>query len=67
MSVKLEYQLPSYAIKHIEKIKILFVVNSETGEHESFVPMSMYLELLDKLESSTCKKSKNELSDGTDI
>lgn len=67
MSVKLEYQLPSYAIKHIEKIKILFAVNSETGEHESFVPLSMYLELLDKLENLACKQSKNELSNGADV
>lgn len=67
MSTKLKYQLPSYAIKHIGKIKVLFAVNSETGEYESFVPMSMYLDLLEKLEISTGEKPKNELSDGTNV
>lgn len=47
--VKLEYQLPTYAIKHIEKIRILFAVNSETKKSEAFIPLYDYLELLDKV------------------
>jgi hypothetical protein len=59
MSENLEYKLPSYTAKHIEEIKILFAVNSETREYESFVPMTLYLELLDKLENLTTKKANS--------
>ena len=65
--VILEVKLPDYSVKHIEKIRVLFAVNEDTKETESFVPMSQYLELLDKVESLSCKKSQNQLSDGTDI
>lgn len=54
-SVYFDSKMPSYAIKHIEEIKILFAVNSETRKQEAFVPMSFYLELLQKLEDSTSK------------
>lgn len=54
--IKLEYQLPSYAIKHIEKVRILFAVNSETKQAEAFVPLSMYLDLLDKVEKLSSSK-----------
>ena len=53
--IKLEYSLPSYAVKHIESIRILFAVNSETKQSEAFVPLSHYLERLDKLENSVRK------------
>lgn len=52
---QLEYQLPTYAIKHIEKIRILFAVNYDTKQSEAFVPLSLYLELLDKVENSISK------------
>jgi len=53
--IKLEYQLPSYAVKHIEKIRILYAVNHDTKQSEAFVPLSLYLELLDKVENSISK------------
>lgn len=54
--VKIEYQLPTYAIKHIEKIRILFAVNSETNQAEAFIPLSDYLELLDKVEKLSSRE-----------
>ena len=56
--IKLEYSLPSYAVKHIESIRILFAVNSETKQSEPFVPLTLYLELLDKLENSISKQTQ---------
>lgn len=49
-TTKFKFDLPQYAIKHIEKIKILFVVNSQTNQTEAFVPLSEFLTLLDKSE-----------------
>jgi hypothetical protein len=43
-NVILEVKLPDYSVKHIEKIRVLFAVNEDTKETESFVPMSQYLE-----------------------
>lgn len=48
--IELEYQLPTYAIKHIEKIRILFAVKSEKKPSEAFISLSDYFELLDKVE-----------------
>ena len=53
--VNLEIKLPAYSVKHIESVRVLFAVNSETKEVESYVPMSMYLKLLSKVESLECK------------
>lgn len=58
LQIKLEYSLPSYAVKHIELIRILFAVNSETKQSEAFVPLTLYLELLDKLENSISKQTQ---------
>jgi hypothetical protein len=55
-NTNLELQIPSYAIKHIEKISVLFAVNSETKKQEAFVPLSLYLKLLDKVETLTNKQ-----------
>ena len=66
-NIKLDYQLPHYAIKHIEKIRILFAVNSETKQSEAFVPMSMYLELLNKVENLSSKQITKEATDGTNL
>lgn len=65
--VRLEVKLPAYAVKHIESVCVLFAVNAETKEVESFVPMSMYLELLSKVENLECKQSQNQLSNGTNV
>lgn len=65
--IKLEVKLPEYAVKHIEKIRVLFAVNADTQETEPFVPMQMYLELLDKVERLSSQQTKNELSDGTNV
>lgn len=66
-NVKLEVKLPAYAVKHIETVRVLFAVNVDTKEVESFVPMSMYLELLSKVEKLECKQPQNQLSDGTNV
>ena len=66
-NVKLEIKLPAYAVKYIESVRVLFAVNADTKEVESFVPMSMYLELLSTIENLECKQSQNHLSDGTNI
>lgn len=66
-NVKLEVKLPAYAVKHIESVRVLFAVNADTKDVESFVPMSMYLELLYKVESLECKQAQNQLSDGTNV
>lgn len=66
-NVKLEVKLPAYAVKHIETVRVLFAVNADTKEVESFVPMSMYLELLSKVENLECKQTQNQLSDGTNV
>jgi hypothetical protein len=66
-NVKLEVKLPAYAVKHIESVRVLFAVNADTKEIESFVPMSMYLDLLSKVESLECKQAQNQLSDGTNV
>jgi hypothetical protein len=66
-NVKLEVKLPAYAVKHIESVRVLFAVNADTKEVESFVPMSMYLDLLTKVERLECKQAQNQLSDGTNV
>ena len=66
-NVKLEVKLPAYAVKHIESVRVLFAVNADTKEVESFVPMSMYLDLLTKVERLECKQDQNQLSDGTNV
>lgn len=63
----IEYKLPSYAIKHIEKIRILFAVNSESNQSEAFVPLSMYLEILNKVEELSCQQLINQTTDGTNF
>lgn len=66
-NVKLEIKLPAYAIKHIEKVRVLFAVNADTKEVEPFVPMSLYLDLLSKVESLESKQAQYQLPDRTNI
>lgn len=66
-NVKLEYKLPVYAVKHIETVRVLFAINADSKEFEPFVPMSMYLDLLCKVENLECKQTQNQLSDGTNV
>ena len=65
--IKLEYSLPSYAVKYLESIKILFAVNSETKQSEAFVPLTLYLELLDKLENSASKQTQQQTTNGPNL
>lgn len=56
--LKIEVTLPKYINKHIENIEILFQVDTKTLKHEAYIPMSLYLKLLDKVEELS-----NQLND----
>lgn len=45
----LEIKIPHFNIRKIDNIKILYAVNVESGNTEAFVPLSMYLKLLDEI------------------
>lgn len=66
-NVNLEVKLPAYSTKHIETVRVLFAVNADTKEVESFVPMSIYLELLSKVESLECKQAQNQLPNRANV
>lgn len=63
----IQIDIPSFAIKHIEKLRILFAVNDSTNEIEPFVQLSTYLELLNKIEKLTTQKSQYKIPDRTDL
>lgn len=48
--IKLQFDIPVYAAKHIEKVNILFAVNPKNEEYSVFVPMEIYLKSLSRIE-----------------
>lgn len=61
MELSAHIDFPTSVIKRVKELKVLFALDKKTLKHEAYIPMSLYLELLEEveqLELDLAKKGK---------
>lgn len=58
--LNVDLNFPKKIIKKLDNVQVMLVMDSETKKHELFVPLSIYLNAMDKIDELTNQQANQE-------